>query len=277
MSVSPPPPPPPPPAPMSATFCGRCGTPAPPGAPFCGRCGASLQAAVQAYPSYTYPTISPAAAHAQKGKLGHKGLLGIGGGVLIVLVVIGVLITRQVGIPPAKCRFDCSARVGAPLAEVHTYTSSQYGFQVDYTDNLSATANTGDHVTLDETQSDGTVLAEITVTGQQATKSPDEMINDALAGFSSSQYQNVQQALPINGAHIGSVQATGRVYDANLFVQGGQSEHVRIAVLAAVQNGTGVVVTATELFNNNRNDHSGVADPSALDYLLLEFRWSASG
>jgi hypothetical protein len=272
-----PPPPPPPPAALSATFCGRCGTPAPPGAPYCGRCGASLAAAVPAYASYTYPTTSPAAPHARSGRLGHKGLLGIGGVVLVVLVVIGVIIARQVGVTPPKCRFDCDARIGAPIHDVHTYQSSQYGFQVDYTDSMVLADNNGDHVTFDESLKDGRVIAEVTFAGQQASKSPDEMINDVVGGFSSSQYQDVQQALPINGAHIGGVPATGRIYDANLFTQGGQSEHVRIAVVAAVQGNTGVVVTAVEAFNKSPNDHSGIADPSNLDYMLAEFRWTANG
>jgi hypothetical protein len=256
-------------------FCGRCGSPAAAGAPFCGRCGAPLAPAPP--PVYAYPPASHGLPSASRGKLGQLGLLAFGGGALAVLVIAGALIVRSIGNAPPKCQFTCTVPRGVPLAETHTYSSSQFGFQVDYPGSLTVGRTDPDAVAFREADpaGSGAEIAEITVTGVVAGKSADQLVNDAIAALASSRLQSVQQqALTINGAHVGGQLGVGRIYDANLFGQGQPTRHVRVAVIAATRGGNAVVVTAIENANTASRDRSGILDPATIDYMMSEFRWS---
>lgn len=264
---------------LPPAYCGRCGLALPPGAGFCGRCGAAQT--VQAAPVYAYAPTAAVAQAAGHGRLSHRGLLAVGGGILAVLVVVGAFAFHLTGQPVPKCRFnDCSTLRGSALADVHTYTSRQYGFQVDYSDRFQVSDQDNGHINFNVENSDGSgVIGFIAVTGQAAAKSPDQMIDDAINTLSSNQLQGSAQATgPVNGAHIGSQIGAGRVYDANLYANGAQGQHVRVVVIAAVdsQTNVGVVVTCIETFRDSKSDHSGLADPRTLDYMLAEFRWSAN-
>src|SRR5579862_8405373 len=122
-------------------FCGNCGAPLAPGATFCGRCGTPVAAPVQvaaapaaypAYPAYAYPRAQPA-----PGRIGrdHTTQIAVAMG-LVFLLILGAVIVSLVALSnnPGShpvCTQNCGPKIGTALPEQATYTSAEFGCQVD--------------------------------------------------------------------------------------------------------------------------------------------------
>jgi len=252
--------------PLPPSYCGRCGAPLPPGAPFCGRCGAPHR--VQAAPLYSYATTSPAARAAARGNIGHGRVIAIVAAVLLIAAGGGALLANVLTKPVGHCSFDCGPPVGRPLAEAQTYTSSEFGFQVDYSAPFSEAQSDGHTLVLQDRN--GTV----TVVGQQRSKGDDQLVSDAAANLPSAQVQNVSSKLPVNGAHVGSAQGSGTIFSADgLPANGGEGSQLRVAIVAATRGDVSVVVVAAMSFDNDPRNPGGVAEAGLIDYFLTEFRW----
>jgi hypothetical protein len=256
-------------------FCGRCGNPVAHGAPFCGRCGAPQSLAIPAaphagppvtYPAYSYPAAVPGSALG--GVKLSRLLLAVGLIAILVVAVFGVSIyavAKSVG-SHSVCTVNCGPKTYVPLAEPNTYKSQAYKFEVDYSSDWKVRHQDAASISL------GTRLGHIDVAGMKTSKTPDQVIDDAVAALPSTDWQSVQRITAVKGAHLGEVAGVGYLYSANFTGSNSTGTKVRFVVIAAVRNGVMVEVFAVNP-SDTKNFASGIPEGQAFDYLLEEFRW----
>src|SRR6185437_8426658 len=63
----------------------------------------------------------------------------------------------------------------------------------------------------------------------------------------------------ITGAELGSTAGYGQVYDFTTSPQGGQQQHLRLVVEAAIRDGVAVEMMAASLFIPDQNEHPSPA------------------
>jgi hypothetical protein len=202
-------------------------------------------------------------------KLRDHHVLLYAGGAITVIVIAVTAIASLVRPQTNPCGYYCGPRVDTRLQAPTTYTNSRYGFQIDYpADKLSIADQAGDSVEFHSKA--GPILFQVV-----STSSPDTAVDDAVAALPSASFQDMQQVGPVRGAELGFVPATGRVYTATYVPSdGGGSGEVRVAVIAARQNGVTVVAT---MFSDYDADvaHApyGLAGDSLFDYPISNFRF----
>lgn len=255
-----------------ARFCGRCGAPLAPGAGFCGRCGTPvLMAAAATPPVYRYAPAPFAAYPAPRTRLGP---VLIAGGLIAVLLIVGLIVggiavsqfARGGGSPPT-CTTNCPPKFVSPLPEEASFTSSAYGFTVNYSSRWTVRDQNAQGVAI------GTRLGLVTVTGSR-NQSPDQAIQAAVAALPTDKYQDVTTFAPaVRGAHLGDVQGSGAIYSANLLGGSQTAAKVRIALIAAAKGGVTVVVMAVEPFDA-KSTPNGITESQSIDYLCTELVWS---
>lgn len=258
----------------SARFCGRCGAPLVPGASFCGRCGTPVlvPAAAAAPPMYRYPAPPAAPYPAPRTKLGP---VLIAGGLIAVLLVVGLVVggiavsqLARGGGTHATCTSNCPPKFVTPLPEEASFTSSAYGFTVNYSSRWTIRDQNPQGVDI------GTRLGLVSVVGSKG-QSPDEAIQAAIAALPSDKWQDVTPFAPvIRGAHLGDVSGAGAVYAANLVGAGQTGTKVRIAVIAASKGGVTVTVVAIDPYDARSPGRNGLPEAQAIDYLCTEFVWA---
>ena len=256
-------------------FCGRCGYPVAPGTTFCGRCGAPQNASVPAVaytgPPVTYPAYSYPAA-AQGSTLGgiklSRLLLAVGLIAILVVAVLGVSIfaVAKAVTGRASCTVNCGPKTYVPLAEPNTYKSQTYKFEVDYSTDWKVRRQDATGISL------GTRLGHIDVAGIKTNKTPDQVIDDAVAALPSTDWQSVLRIADIKGAHVGDQDGVGYLYSANFTGSNSTGTKVRFVVIAAARNGVTVEVFAVNP-SDTKNFVSGIPEGQDFDYLLEEFRW----
>ena len=265
-----------------AAFCGNCGAPLAPGATFCGRCGAPVagrpvQAAVappapaypQQYPAYAYPSAQPA-----QGRLvrSHTTQIAVAMG-LVFLLIIGAALVSVVALlnntgSHTPCTQNCGPKTGTALPDTATYTSSTYGFEVDYDAAWTVQSKNGSELEL------STDAGGAAVVGQKAGAPLDQVINDFVDKLPSATYQDVKPVTDIKGAHLGDQNGSGVIFSANFVDSNGSAVKVRFAVIAATKGGVTVL-----LFGINEADTkdfaSGIPEGQKFDYMCTEFRWAS--
>lgn len=277
-------------------FCPQCGTARPPGAPVCVKCGtpfavaarqpAGARGSTRAQPErppplpVAPPAASPAASHqyplsssyrpALGSKLGHARLFVLLGGALglgCILVVIAVYLFTPHGPPP--CRFNCGPEIGTRLPEAATYRSDAFGFEVDYPSDWNVDQRSGTGIDL------ATYKGELKIRSDKAGKSLDQLIQDALAELPSASWQGVTPLHSIAGSHIGFQAGKGTEFAANLAPAAGQTQPMRVVILAATHGNLSVVVIAWNPYQppKNERNQSGMPESGIFDYVLAEFRW----
>ena len=258
---------------MSATatagFCGRCGAPLSPGVSFCGRCGTPIVAqGVAPRPVYSYAP-APAAGYRAPGQAKLAGPLIAGGLVLIVLVVaVGVAmlaIAQFAGGNHPTCTVNCAPKFVTPLPEEHSYRSSKYNFQVNYSSDWSVRDQGDSGIIL------GTRIGSVQVVGASAG-SPEQAMDEAVAGLPSSKWQDVTKVNTLIGAHLGDQDGVGAVYSANLINASQTATKVRFALIAASRGGVTVVVFAVDPADP-KGSPNGMPEAQSFDYLCTEFSW----
>jgi zinc ribbon protein len=259
-------------------FCGNCGAPLAPGAPFCGRCGTPVPVPAQvaavapgypAYPAYAYPRAQPA-----PGRIGrnHTTQIAVAMGLVFLLILGGVIVslvalTNNTGSHSA-CIKNCGPKIGTALPEQATYTSSQFGFQVDYDASWTVQKKTGASVQI-STDNGGVV-----VMGQRASTPLGQVISGFARGLPSASYQDVTAVGDVKGAHLGDQNGLGTIYSANFIDSNSNAIKVRFAVIAATKNGVTVLMFAINPADT-KNFPSGIPEGQRFDYMCAEFRWAS--
>jgi hypothetical protein len=255
-------------------FCGNCGAPLAPGATFCGRCGTPVAAPVQpagyaAYPAYSYPRAQPA-----PGRIGrdHTTQIAVAMGLVFLLILGAVIVslialTNSTGSHPV-CTQNCGPKIGTALPEQATYTSSAFGFQVDYDASWTVEKKTESGIQI------STDAGGVVVVGQKAGTPLDQVISGFANSLPSASYQDVSAVGDIKGAHLGDQDGMGIIYSANFIDSNSNAVKVRFALIAATRNGVTVLMFAINEADT-KNFASGIPEGQRFDYMCTEFRWGS--
>lgn len=252
-------------------YCGRCGAQLAPNAGFCGRCGTPVAAAVAyaAPPTYSYAPAPPASYPRPQTKLGPVLIAGGLIAVLIVagLVVGGIAVSRFAGGGHSTCTSNCPPKFVTPLPEQASFTSTAYGFTVNYSTRWTVRDQSAQGVSL------GTHLGQVDVTGSKG-QSREQALQAAVATLPTAKWQDVTTVTPVlRGAHLGDVGGVGAVYAANLVGASQTAVKVRLAVIAASKGGVTVVVMAVDPADP-KGSPNGFPEAQLIDYMCSEFVWA---
>jgi hypothetical protein len=172
------------------------------------------------------------------------GSLGWFGGVLglILLSILFNIISNleqsgPVSCVPPQCTLP-PPRHG-PLHATSRYTSSQYGFSVDYsTGNIQPSQTTASSIAWDGQLSDS---SEVTwsISGTPANGRSAQQI---VQSTQSASYSDAQLAYTIPDASLGYNPGYGAVYDVTVSPASGESEHDRLVVMAATRGKLALVL-----------------------------------
>lgn len=205
-------------------------------------------------------------AHAHQGQLGHghsHTLWRVVGGILLLLIFFFSGLSQVSQPAPVSCiPPQCSQPPPSqPLvSNPGTYTSSQYGFTVNYPGNRDApTQKTKYSVSWSGTLSDGSDVEWTIVGGTPRGRSAQQIVSD----LQSSNFPDAQQAYTIPGASVGYQPGYGNVYDVNVAPGGGQSVHDRLIVMAAIRGNLAIALVGLgpyEHVTRSNSDHPNPAE-----------------
>ncbi len=249
-------------------FCGNCGTPLAPGAPFCGRCGAPVAPTpIPVYAPYTYPQARPRA-----GRIGGDrttqiavaiGLMAI---LIVVTVAVSALAIRGIVGSHHNCTSNCSPKIATPLPASATYKSSQFGFEVDYSQSWKVQSQDGAGIDL------ATQIGNVSVAGSKVGTPLDQMIQGVVGALPSASWQSIALVSDLKGAHLGDQNGLGAVYSANLVGSNSTALKVRFAVVVAARKGVTVVMFAVDPADP-QHFANGMPEGELFDYMCTTFRW----
>jgi hypothetical protein len=197
-------------------------------------------------------------------------------GTAVAVVLVGVLAALVTWIfhPHSKppCTIDCpppelpASVATAPLmAEQQTFTSSDFGFQVDYTDDWKLKRSSGSGALF------STRYGELEVVGLRTSSTALQLIEQRIGKFDSADLPDLREVGAIRGAHIGSIEGEGELYSATFTPSSGSGRSllVRIAIVVARKGDTTVLATALVPYDQK----AGRVLADDVDYAMTEFRW----
>ena len=191
---------------------------------------------------------------------GHHWLLAIGL-ILLGMIVLGELANTQAPAPvhcrPPACTLP-PPRV-QPLVDGSTYTSSQYGYSLQYsTQNITPSQVTGSTIAWDATLQDNSEVSwAFTGTNPQG-RGAQTIVGDVQAN----NFPDATLAFTIPGADIGYTPGYGNVYDLTTSPGNGQAVHQRLVVMAAIKRGIAVVVVGLGPYQQTDPQSDGHPSPA---------------
>jgi hypothetical protein len=207
----------------------------------------------------------PAAGSTRRGGLGSWVL---GAVFLLVLSLIFNFISSILQPSPSSCSSQqCTLPPPkqGPLSPTNHYTSSRYGFTVDYsTTNITPSKTSASSIAWDGTLSDNSDVSW-SLTGMPASGRSAQQITESTQ---SSAYPDAQQAYVIPDAALGYTPGYGAVYDVTVSPANGQSQHDRLVVVTAIRNGVAVVLVGLGAYQSSGPGSS--SQPNPADTPLVE-------
>ena len=199
-------------------------------------------------------------------------------GTTVVVGIVGLLaaLVTWAFHPSTKppCTSDCpppglpaAVRAGSSLVlEEQTFTSTAFGFHVDYPGNWKLQSSNGDSAVF------ATRFGQFQVSGLQSGPSALQLIQQRIAQFKGPQLPDVAPAGTIHGAHIGSAEGQGQLYSATFTPSSGagRSLLVRIGIIVAHKGSSTIVATALVPYD----ERGGRILGDDIDYAMAEFRWA---
>lgn len=192
---------------------------------------------------YAYPPAAP-----PRGRLGTALWIVIIAGGLVVMAAAALLAFALR--PPANlnqtcsgsnCRFPTSS-VPAARAQ-HTYTSSGLGYSVDWTDagsfTLASLAGQDDHSISWKVQYPRGTTWPLVVTGEKAAGRSAEAVARQVQ---QARYPEARVVYTIPQAELGYNPGFGAIYEYTSAAGSGQSQRVRVVIMAAVKKDLAVVI-----------------------------------
>jgi hypothetical protein len=159
---------------------------------------------------------------------------------------------------------------GDPLPAQAQYTSPRFGFSLQYpSDEAPSKQNDSGVAWVSRDNSEGASIKGMDANGL----GPQQIVQNE----QQSHYSNATAAYPpsgIPGADLGYMPGYGQVYD--VYVSGGQSQHIRVVIIAAVMNGTGIVLEAEAPFQQTSENNDGHPNPAQLNIVHFPFFHMAS-
>ena len=154
---------------------------------------------------------------------------------------------------PVTCTGGCAPPLAAPLTAPHTYTSTKFGYSLQWYDRTDATLST----TVNNDSSIGWQLDQNpvyawTVTGDAAGgRDAQQIVTD----LQSSHYPNASLVFTLPQAEIGYTAGYGNVYDLTVVPPTGSSIHARLFIMVAVKNDVAVEMVGTGVYKKQNYGH----------------------
>jgi hypothetical protein len=185
----------------------------------------------------------------------------VAGAVVIVgMAVLAALGQQVAAVPRAACGARCVAPgpppvAAPPLAAAHTYTSSAFGYTVQYGSGLPAPQTTSRSVGWGGSGSPDAII----FTGEGASgQSAQQMV----AATQQASFPDAAFVYQIPGAELGYVPGYGAVYDVTETPASGAQVDERVAITAALHGGVAVVMVSASPLVPDQGEHP---NPSQLD------------
>jgi hypothetical protein len=200
-----------------------------------------------------------AAAHRQGG--GFLRWLFSGGGLFLLVLIFQVYSRLQQPTPvscsPPQCVVPPPQQ--APLSSPHRYTSSQFGFSLEYsTQNITPSQTTASSISWDAQLSDGSEVSWTVLGGHANGRSPSQIVDEV----QSKNFPDAQTAYSIPGASVGYMPGAGKVYDVTIAPANGQALRARLIVMASIHKGLAVVVAGYGPYERSSPSSSGHPNPA---------------
>jgi hypothetical protein len=197
--------------------------------------------------------------HRQSG--GFLRWLLSGGGLFLLMLIFQVYSRSQqpspVSCAPPACVIPPPQQ--KPLSPPHRFTSSKYGFSLEYsTENISPAQTTATSISWDAQLNDGSEVSWTILGGSPGGKSASQIVDDV----QSRNFPDAQPAYSIPGASVGYTPGTGRVYDVSIAPANGQAVHDRLVVIASIKKGLAVVVAGYGPYEQSSPHTSGHPNPA---------------
>jgi len=164
-----------------------------------------------------------------------------GGGLFLLVVLFQAYSALSQPSPVSCSQPSCTAPPPKqqPIPPPSHYTSSKYGFSLEYsTENITPSQTTSDSISWDGQLSDGSEVSWTVLGGLAGGKTPDQIVSD----IQNKNFPDAQAAYNIPDASVGYTLGSGTIYDVNIAPANGQAVHDRLVVMAAVKNGLAVVI-----------------------------------
>jgi hypothetical protein len=199
-------------------------------------------------------------------------LIGAAGLVVLVGLLAALVTWAFHPTPVAPCTADCpppqsvqALAAAAQLPEQYTYTSSAYGYHVDFASPWKVQSSSAMSALFDAR---GGIFE---VQGTTSSESPVQLIQSVAGTFQGSQLPNLADVGPLHGAHIGTQEGVGEIYGGTYFPPsgGGKSLPVRIAIIVATRGNLTIIATAFAEYDPQHD----LMFADDMDYALTEFRW----
>jgi hypothetical protein len=215
-------------------------------------------------PLYPYRSASPH--EVTPPRLGRWRFLTV----LLVMIVLGavvVTVLSAVLTPPeaVPCTQRCGPTSGVAVPQPSRYHSSDFGFDLPYTDLWKIVQQDRRSVLFQ------TVAGQFMVSGQNAGKSDQQLVQEAIGNLPDSQFQSITPVSSIRGAHVGYQDGTGVIFSATFLPQGGRALRARVAVVAATKNRVSVTVVGIDPWAPKAPN--GIPESPQFDAALSEFQW----
>lgn len=165
----------------------------------------------------------------------HHPWLAALGSVLLGIIALIVLGAEQQPTPVTCTGPACTAPPpSAPhVANVHHYTSSAYGYSVEYsTENIEPSQQDSSTIAWDGQLNNGDEITWSFTGVHPGTRSAQQLVNDA----QSNNFPDASFAYTIPGADLGYTPGYGNVYDLSAASGSGAAVHERLIIIAAIKN-----------------------------------------
>lgn len=186
----------------------------------------------------------------------------LSGGGLFILMTIFQIYSRlsqpsAISCTPPQCVVPPPQQT--PLSPPQRYTSSQYGFSLEYsTANITPSQTTASSISWDAQLSDGSEVSWTALGGKANGRSASQIVDDV----QSRNFPDAQEAYSIPDASVGYTLGSGKVYDVTVSPANGQSLHDRLVVMAAIKGGVAVVIAGYGPYQQSSPNSSGHPNPA---------------
>lgn len=222
----------------------------------------------------TYPVAAPTAGTTLKPRLRtHHFLMAVVGilGLIVVGVTVGAVVSRPT---PTTCHFTCGPDVGRQYLSPTAYTSSAFGYRVQYNAKQFTTSNVSrSGVQLNTRDGSG-----ILIVSSSAGSDVQSALQTSIDKLNSNVIQDVQAVGQLPGAEIGEVQGVGWAYTGTFVPpNGGQSIPVSVMDVAASHDGVtiGVLAVGPQSLSSVSDLPFGMANAQELDQPMTNTLWAS--
>lgn len=173
--------------------------------------------------------------------------------------------------PPPPCLLTCKHASSAPPLQTHsTYTSSAFGYSVDYTQ-FSPSRQDSQSVGWDLQTDSGTYSVDVAA-GDAHDRSAGEVVSSVI----DNNFPDYTSLYDVPGAEVGYAPGAGAVYDNEVTPFFGTASDSRLVILAAVKKGLAIAVVGSGDASGSQGGHpdpSGLPVSSFVDDLANGTRW----